>query len=78
MELFSLLSAALTLTSIYLVGGKCRAGFIVGAIAALVWIAWYLCFGIGAGIALTNAVALALDIRGYRRWGRGRGHANMH
>lgn len=59
---------ALSLTAVYLLGNRARAGFLVFALANLVWIVLGLFFMNSLGIAVGNVAFLIMNLRGFARW----------
>ena len=59
---------ALSLSAVYLLGNRARNGFLVFALANIVWVLLGLMWMNSLGIAVGNAAFLIMNLRGYARW----------
>lgn len=59
---------ALSLSAVYLLGNHARSGFLVFAMANVVWVLLGLFWMNSLGIAVGNAAFLVMNLRGYARW----------
>jgi hypothetical protein len=62
------MAMALSLTAVYLLGNRVRAGFLVFALANIVWIVLGVLWMNSLGIAVGNAAFLIMNLRGFARW----------
>jgi fatty-acid desaturase len=59
---------ALSLTAVYLLGNQARIGFLVFALANVVWVFLGTFWMNSLGIAIGNTAFLVMNLRGYLRW----------
>jgi hypothetical protein len=64
------LAMTLSLLSVYLLGNKNRAGFLVFAMSNATWIFLGLTWMTSLGIAVGNTIFLFMNIRGFVNWRR--------
>ena len=69
-EYLTWIAAVFELSGIYLLGVKKRIGFILNMIAGSMWITYSFMTGSAYGLVLICSVALILNTKGFRGWGK--------
>lgn len=66
------LGMALSLLAVYMLGNQNRYGFLVFAVANLIWVALGIWWMSSIGIAVGNGIFLVINLRGYFNWNKGK------
>lgn len=64
------LGMALSLWAVYMLGNKNRYGFVVFAVANMLWVFLGMAWMDSLGIAVGNFVFLVMNLRGYWTWSK--------
>ena len=68
MEWLGVAAAACELAALWMIGSKRVGGFAIGIAGNALWIGYVAMSGHGYGLLLVCPVALALNVRGWRKW----------